>query len=310
MTHIAAAMYHSAEHMDHFLQTLNYWSCYEALLPRWLTDAAKESGLNAGDRLRLLDVGCGSGELTSAVCQAMGQAFAVELSVLEPSASLLHRCVDRISATRPGVLVNASQGSFQDLGNATGSFDIVLCSHSLYQPLEETMGGEPPRSPADRVAHILLRTLAPRGVFCVILASQNSWAYECKKSAYQLLGLPIEAFSHAERLRAALVETGTGVTAKTVDTYADTTSFSCTSEEERKRSIRWLSFFLRVNCESLHQELQDQLIAIVRDKSIPFRCLPQHEREHCTLYPAVCGMPHENTLVLFHKELAMIGNKD
>jgi len=303
-------MYHSAEHMDDFLRSLNYWSYYETSLPRWLAAAAQESGFRAGDRVRLLDVGCGSGELTLIVCTALAKTFDMRLSVVEPSATLLHRSKDLLSKTMsPEVFVSATQRTFQDLCPRTDAHDLILCSHSLYEPLEEAPSAGF-SSAAEAVARKLLDMLTPGGAFCVILASKNSWAYEAKRSAYELLGLPADAFSYAERLTAALEETGASLEVRTVDTYADTTMFSCASADDRQRSIRWLSFFLRVNCTLLDPHIQDGLITIIRKSSLPFRCLPEPDRELCASHPAICGGPQENSLLLFHKELAVVGVKN
>ena len=110
------------------------------------------AGLRAGQRV--LDLGCGTGELSLAIKRAQP---ALELCALDPDPLALARA--RAKAERAGVRVELQQGFGDALPYAAGTFARVLSSFVLHH-LD--------LAAQRRVLSEVLRVLAPGGSFHVL----------------------------------------------------------------------------------------------------------------------------------------------
>jgi len=148
-----------------------------------------------------------------------------------------------------------------------------------------------------------LRSLVkPNGIYCVILASAESRAYEFKREAYQLIGNGDQFFMTAREFRRLLKARKERFTEEIVDTYIDTNIFCDRQQGRNKEALEWLSYFLRIDCSTLDASLRERLIELVHRFSLPFCSLPEQLRSYYQKYPAPCGPPNEDTQLVFHKE--------
>jgi ubiquinone/menaquinone biosynthesis C-methylase UbiE len=74
--------------------------------------------------LRILDLGCGSGEITRRLAVRYPQATLVGIDILEPSLEFARR-----SSTELGGRVSYAQGDAYALDFADADFDLVVCRH-------------------------------------------------------------------------------------------------------------------------------------------------------------------------------------
>jgi SAM-dependent methyltransferase len=146
--------------MDAFyrLARLDYRLLADALdHPRMLREIRRAAG--DPDRLRLLDVACGSGKFPQTLLEHGGVAaladegLTVDYELLDPSAFSI---AEAAAVLRPPFVEAARhETTLEDLDPAVGPFDVVWATHALYA-LE-------PRH-VDAAARRLLASIAPHGV--------------------------------------------------------------------------------------------------------------------------------------------------
>ncbi|MGB7416917.1 MAG: class I SAM-dependent methyltransferase [Thermosynechococcaceae cyanobacterium] len=115
---------------------------------------------------QVLDIGCGAGNNTIMLRQALGHDFNADL--LDISQPMIHRAVERLSAVNQGT-INPINGDFRTVDLAPASYDVVLAAAVLHHL----------RDDADWVATFekIYRILAPGGsVWITDLISHESRA--------------------------------------------------------------------------------------------------------------------------------------
>ncbi len=301
-------LYWDDELLRVFSSTLSYWSYYWEQLPLLLHGALVFARKEPNSQLRVLDVGCGGGELSIPVFDALASDFCrIQLTGIDPGENNIRNFRLRHERQQAKFLLGGIEcKKFQDLEEGE-KFDLVFCSHSLYEVFE-TAGNY--SSSAVRVVEKLFRLLGPDGICCVILASGNSRAYEFKRQAYGVLGCADRFFMTAEHFRDLLKQSGKPFQEEVVDTYVDASTFWSGEPNHREDCLKWLSYFLRVNCFAIPTESQDRLINLFQDFSLPFGSLPEQFKSYCRKYPAACGPPSDRTPTVFHKESVFVGRQE
>jgi SAM-dependent methyltransferase len=116
---------------------------YEAFMGRWSRPLAERfvRWLGAGTDLAWLDVGCGTGALTSAVCDVASPASVL---ACDPSAPFVEQLNARLTDSRVSAIVAGAQ----DLPRKPGGFDCVVSGLVLNFLLDPRRGAEEMRARA------------------------------------------------------------------------------------------------------------------------------------------------------------------
>jgi SAM-dependent methyltransferase len=103
-----------------------------------------ERSLPVSERpLRVMDIGCGNGQLSVAVIKRLidsGKATDVaDLMLLDPSARMLEAAGSNASAAFPGTKITTSEGKLEESSSVLpGGFDLALCALSVHHmPYEQ-----------------------------------------------------------------------------------------------------------------------------------------------------------------------------
>ncbi len=302
------SLYSAADSLRVFSRTLNYWAYYRDKLPALLLRSLSATAKGRNGRLSVLDMGCGGGDLSIPVFDVLASFFPrLELTAVDPSEANLQDFKLLYQHTRAKFnLKEVRCERFQEFKSAE-AFDLVFCSHSLYEVFETDRDGL--RS-GSQIMMKLWELVKPKGALCVIFASRKSWAYECKQRAYELLGSGDRFFMTSEDFRGLLTSFRGSFSEEVVDTYINVSKFWSEQAGDREECLKWLSYFLRVDCFSLPQETQNQLINLLQSFSLPFASLPEQVKRRSRKYPAACGSPSDHTRVVFHKEGVFLGRRN
>ena len=149
--------------------------------------------LPAGDMIRLLDFGCGSGTFTVRFLQHAGWPRGrLQLTLVEPVESARLLAVSRLAGCTDHPLVHSPTLP----GGKFASFDVVLANHVLYYVPELRT----------RLAR-LIDALSSQGVFVMAIASRTNALTEFWISGFRLLGTEIP-YNLSEDVEAGLQQLG------------------------------------------------------------------------------------------------------
>jgi ubiquinone/menaquinone biosynthesis C-methylase UbiE len=163
------------------LQQTTYRPIHDAVLAR-LTGLAPD---------RVLDLGCGTGQLTARLGEAFPDALVVGADL---SNGMLERATDRATEERPTAFVRADA---QHLPLAAGSLDIVTCTESFHWYADQAAA-----------AAELARVVRPGGrIVIASIAAVTGFADDAIQRATALAGRPVRAIPK-RRLRQLLEAAG------------------------------------------------------------------------------------------------------
>jgi hypothetical protein len=199
-------------------------------------------------------------------------------------------------------LVEATTGTLQSL-ETKGKFDVVFASHSLYQ-MYETLG----KSGGPTVLEKIESLCSNDGTVCIILASDESRAYDFKGAAYRMVEEGPRFYLTSEVVESDLKRAGKDFKKHVADTYIDTSLFFSNDPIARSQMMKWMDYFLRIDSCRIGQRNQDQLTELIKSHSLPWHALPEALKEEFSRHPAALQARTENdaTHVLFHKEIVLL----
>ena len=282
--------YSEHQSLSVFLPSLSYHSIGAVMF----SDIILRSGLTG---FRMLDIGAGDGQFSVALVRKLHELNIDIFSIvgLDPDS-------DNLDAYKKSFL-NVTTSVETLVGEIEGyrtwpavRFDIIIASHSLYEFLEN-----PEIASEEKVAFAkhLYRMLNPGGMILLSLAGRSSHAYKVKRDVLSMLAID-DRSAYGEDLfdiiRQAFSDDQIGFSA--YDSYMDA-SFAIASSEH---IASWTRYFCRLTMDEYERLGESIVQGVIRCHATQFLSLPESFREQFMRYPAFCGSPNDETLVLPHAE--------
>jgi SAM-dependent methyltransferase len=115
------------------------------------------------DRIKVLDVGCGNGEMTKLYLQVLNESLVkskVELHLLEPSQDALNKAVDTVTGLVEEVKQVCLTADEYTENEKIESFDLIICSYVFYH-----------LNPS--LIQVLATRLNPNGAIAIMMGSKQ-----------------------------------------------------------------------------------------------------------------------------------------
>ena len=113
-TRSADSLFSEYPALDYFMSTNNYWAYYQGRLPGLIIKNLGRRPTGSNKVLRILDVGCGTGDFSIPIFEELSHYYTVEITAFDPSAHAVeaYRAAYR-NSTHQSLLMNASIGTIQ-----------------------------------------------------------------------------------------------------------------------------------------------------------------------------------------------------
>ncbi|MCP9625969.1 class I SAM-dependent methyltransferase [Rhodopseudomonas palustris] len=283
-------LYCRNEALSIFLKTLSYHKIGADVLARWIAKS------RTTPVERMLDVGCGDGTFTVALFEALrklGIPIPKLLRAFDPDKGNVRDYERRVTQFRDTEL-RVKLGALET-ASLTATYDLVVCSHSLYGTLEN-----PALSDNEKIDS--LRRVADSksgdGIGFLSLAGTGSEAYKVKREVLHELEV-VDLSVHGEELDSWLVRAGIPSVKSQWNSYMDVTRLM----QDEVALIRWMSYFTRTPEELIRSLGIQRLITILRRHTCHYLDADDNTRTQMRHFPAETGMPSDETLFLPHREV-------
>jgi len=191
-----------------------------------------KSVLTAGQKIRLLDFGCGTGTFTSRLIHTAGwQPGSIELTLVEPADEARRAAVNRLTELSSEPIRESAQLPTV----ITEKYDVVLANHVFYY-VPELLS----------ILHQLVNVVAPSGVFMTAIAGRANPLIQFWLAAFQLINQPAP-YHTSEDVESAL-------TRLNVPYQKEQAPYELVLADSRENRMRLIRFLLANHLAAMPQE--------------------------------------------------------
>lgn len=251
------------------------------------------------DNFRVLDIGGAEGGFTSHLLRRLQIKFKIkaELLHLVDPIDLSSEYRNNLKEVVPSEKIKFSQILFQKFPiRREGSYDLLIASHSLYQPIDSGFDIGKILSKLDELSELNTSRIV------IVLSSMESRAYnfkeKCLKSIFgiEMTNVVSETFTDTLKSKHLII------TQSLIDNFFDFSEIV----NDNDRLVSWLSYFLRISLEEFNDEIIATTIQLLKDYLQP---LYELDEEVQNKFKNVHQNLNDNSCILTHKSEIIIYNK-